>query len=314
MFFGSEHTVFLRIIHKNVYSIKIYVVEVRHIADITYNSGLTEKEVHRLKNQTDYNSRNHSWIRMFAAAVGIVCILNGCGQEEAVQTGADVQAEAGTQTEDEAMSGEGTDETPENAELDVADGNEPASTENIVIEPSETDKVGAQMEIDEETRKELTAQLLEENNLDTSVIEPKRSTKGCTFDLPEGFEESEDMAGMYVTGRYPLDASTIYYVAMNQDIALQLLTQESFKEQTQESLRQAYGEDIEVTVDSFESIEVSGYPAFRILCHYQVNRIEITQLEYAINADKSYMITYSQTGDYDRMEEYEASAATIRVQ
>ncbi len=240
------------------------------------------KEVHRLKNQTDYSSRNCSWIKMFAAAAGIVCILTGCGQEEAVQTG--------------------------------ADGNEPASTEDITIEPSETNIAAAQMEIDEETRKELTAQLLEENNLDTSVLEPERSTKGCTFDLPEGFEEYEDMAGMYVTGRYPLDASTIYYVAMDQDAAMQLLTEETFKEQTQESLRQAYGEDIEVAVDSFESIEVSGYPAFRILCHYQVNRIEITQLEYAINADKSYMITYSQTGDYDRMEEYEASAASIRVQ
>lgn len=33
-----------------------------------------------------------------------------------------------------------------------------------------------------------------------------------------------------------------------------------------------------------------------------------------INADKSYVITYSQTGDYDRMEEYEASAETIRVE
>ena len=40
----------------------------------------------------------------------------------------------------------------------------------------------------------------------------------------------------------------------------------------------------------------------------------MTQLEYAINADKSYVITYSQTEDYDRMEEYEASAETIRLE
>jgi hypothetical protein len=45
-----------------------------------------------------------------------------------------------------------------------------------------------------------------------------------------------------------------------------------------------------------------------------VGEIEITQLEYAINADKSYVIIYSQTGDYDRMEEYEASAETIRLE
>lgn len=240
-----------------------------------------------MRKQTKYSDSNR--IKIFVATVGTAIILAGCGQDEVVQTSVDTEA--------------GAD-----------DGNEQVSVEDIAVEPSETNASRAQMEIDEETRNELTAQLLEENNLDTSVIEPKRSTKGCTFDLPEGFEESADVAGMYVTGRYPLDASTIYYVAMDQDIAMQLLTEEAFKEQTQENLRQAYGEDIEVTVDSFESVKVSGYPAFRIRCHYQVNRIEITQLEYAINADKSYMITYSQTGDYDRMEEYEASAATIRVQ
>lgn len=231
-----------------------------------------------MRNQTKYS--DGSRIKIFIAAVGAVFIMAGCGQDEVVQTGADTQ-------------------TPIN---------------DIAVEPSETNVSMARMEIDEETRSELTEQLLEENNLDTSVMESKRSTKGCTFDLPEGFEESEDVAGMYVTGRYPIDASTIYYVAMEQDIAMQLMTEETFKEQTQENLREAYGEDIEVAVDSFESIKVSGYPAFRILCHYQVNQTGITQLEYAINADKSYMIIYSQTGDYDRMEEYEASAATIQVQ
>ncbi|MDE6846267.1 MAG: hypothetical protein K2J99_10960 [Lachnospiraceae bacterium] len=234
-----------------------------------------------MKNRTKHNKK---YIRRLVGAAGMIFALTGCGQDEAVQAGAEVQSDEELQSEDTA------------------------------VEPSMMIASRAQMEIDEETRNELTAQLLEENNLDTSVMETKRSTKGCTFDLPEGFEESEDVAGVYVTGRYPIDASTIYYVAMEQDIAMQLLTEESFKEQTQESLSEAYGEDIEVTVDSFESIEVSGYPAFRIMCHYQVNQIKITQLEYAINADKSYMVTYSQTGDYDRMEEYEASAATIKVQ
>lgn len=235
-------------------------------------------EVHRLKNRRNHSNRED--IRRLAVAAGMVFVLTGCGQDESVQTGAEVQADV----------------------------------ENTVVEPSGTNASRAQMEIDEETRNELTAQLLEENNLDTSVMDSKRTTNGCTFDLPEGFEESEDVAGMYVTGRYPIDASTIYYAVMDQDISMQLLTKEAFKEQAQESLRETYGEDIEVAVDSFESIEVSGYPAFRIMCHYQVNQIKITQLEYAINADKSYMVTYSQTGDYDRMEEYEASAATIRVQ
>lgn len=253
-----------------------------------------------MRNRTIHNNRER--FKVLVVATGMIFALAGCGQDDSIETSAEIQ--------NEGVAEDGMSDT----ESAVTDGNEKVASEDAAVEPSETNRSEAQMEIDEETRNELTAQLLEENDLDISVIESRRVTRGCTFDLPEGFEESEDMSGMYVTGRYPLDASTIYYVAMDQDIAMQLLTEEAFREQMQEELRQAYGDDIEVTVDSFESIKVSGYPAFRIRCHYQVNRIEITQLEYAINADKSYMITYSQTGDYDRMEEYEASAATIRVQ
>lgn len=216
------------------------------------------------------------------AAAGIVLMLSGCGEEESVETGAAVQEEI--------------------------------SLDEVAQGPDVTNASKAQMEIDEETRKEITAELLEENDMDTSVMEPGRSTKGCTFDLPEDFEEYEGAEGVYVTGRYPIDASSICYVEAEKDIALQLLTEDSFKEDAQERLQQAYGEDVEVTVDSFERIRISGYPAFRIECHYEIGRIKITQLEYAVNADKSYMITYSQTNDYDRMEAYEASAATISVQ
>lgn len=258
-----------------------YVLRIRAYCTFANDRYQAVSEVHRLKNRRNHSNREY--IRRLTVAVGMVFVLAGCGQDESVQTGAEVQ----------------TGQT---------------DTANTAVEPSETNASRAQMEIDEETRNELTAQLLEENNLDTSGMESRRTTNGCTFELPAGFEESEDAAGMYVTGRYPIDASTIYYVVMDQDVSMQLLTEETFKEQAQADLREAYGEDIEVTVDSFESIEVSGYPAFRIMCHYQVNQIRITQLEYAINADKSYMITYSQTDDYDRMEEYEASAATIRIQ
>lgn len=235
-------------------------------------------------------------LRMLVLSVCMILMLAGCGQDDAAQTGAEPQSDdVQTEVQDSAAQIENS-----------------ADVQGTM--PDETNAARAQMEIDEETRKELTVELLEENDLDTSVAETGRTTKGCTFDLPEGFAESEEVSGMYVKERYPLDASTIYYTVMEQDMALQLLTKEAFLEQTQESLRQAYGDEVEVTIESFESIKVSGYPAFRIKCNYQVERIRITQLAYIINADKTYAITYSQTSDYDYMEEYEASAATIRVQ
>lgn len=217
----------------------------------------------------------------FLLTASFLLATTGCGRKEAVET----QAQA-----------------------------EGAAEQITVLTPEQTNASKAQMEIDEETRQELTAELLEENDMDMSVMEQERTTKGCTFELPEGFEESEEMTNMYVTGRYPIDASSICYTVMEQDTSLQLMTEETFKEQTKESLGKTYDETVEVAVDSFESIKIDGYPAFRILCHYEVENIQITQLAYIINADKSYMVIYSQTSDYDRMEEYEISAATIHVE
>lgn len=226
--------------------------------------------------------------RRLSLLLAAACVMMaGCGEDGAVHTGADAQAE------------EKAEEITEMVEhMDVQD---------------QTSASRDQMEIDEETRKELTAELLEEEKMDTSVVESKKTTKGCSFDIPEGFEASEDVENLYVPKRYPIDASTIYYVAMEEDISLQLLTEDTFKEQTEANLKEAYDEDVEIVIDSFERIRISGYPAFRILCHYTVGGTDITQLEYAINADRSYMITYSQTSDYDYMEAYEASAATIQV-
>ena len=233
--------------------------------------------------------------------LAVMLLFVGCG-EEAVHTSA--QAE---HTEEGAESAE---------EADGTQGDEAvqAAAENGEVLTALESGFMAPVEMDETLRTELTEELLEENEMDTSVVESAPVTKGCSFTLPEAFSESEDIEGMYVTKRYPIDASTIYYVALGKDVALQLMTEETFKAQAEENFEKAYGEEIEVIIDSFERIKIDGCPAFRILCHYQVGDTEMTQLEYAINADKSYVITYSQTEDYDRMEEYEASAETIRLQ
>lgn len=219
-----------------------------------------------------------------------LCFLMGCKKDEIVETVTEPVIE---------------EVTPE----DMGEG-----TAEEAAQEEETSASVAQTEIDEETKNELTAELLQENQLDTSVLEEGKTTSGCTFLIPEGFEQSEDMPGMHVTKRYPIDASTIYYVALEQDVALQLMTENTFVSQAEANFKQIYEEDIPVMVDSFEKTTISGYPAFRIQCHFTVDDIEITQLQYVINADKSYVITYSQTGEYDRMEEYEASAATIQVE
>lgn len=243
----------------------------------------------------------------------------GCGadkaaeetfHEEMVVNDVDAQDEgqnAGGERNTETEQGAGTAQNTETAQGADASQQTKTTSNNVQIQSPE-------LEMDEATREELTTQLLLENELDTSVIESAGATDGCTFSLPDGFEEAEDMPGMYVTKRYPIDASTIYYVEMDKDISLQLLTEDTFLEQMQSNLQENYDLEIAVDVKSFEKITISGCPAFRILCSYMIDGIEITHLEYTINADKSYIITYSQTNEYDRMDEFEASAATIQLQ
>lgn len=242
----------------------------------------------------------HRHPAVFLIAAVMTLFLAGCGQDETVSTGAEAQVGESSDAIDNAAAQEGV-ETEDSA----------ATQENA--EPEQRNLADKQIEMDDETRQQLTAELLEENEMDASVVEPGRSTTGCTFEIPEGFEESQDMSDLYVTARYPLDSSMIYYEILEGDISLQLMTQEQFTEQAEESFRLQYGEDITLDIESFESVKIDGYPAFRIMCQYEADEIRITQLQYLINADKTYVITYSQTSDYDWMEAYEASAATIHV-
>lgn len=248
-------------------------------------------------------SRKAKRFSLLLAGACTVMLLTGCGEDDAVHTGADAQIE-------ETVS-DTVQETDENVPEETA---EAAGAVSGIQQsgPWDTDSRD-QMEIDEKTRRELTQELLEEGSMDISVMEEGSATTGCSFEIPEGFAESEEVANLYVRKRYPIDASTIYYTVMDEDISMQLLTEEAFQEQMKENLQQTYNEEVDVFIDSFEKVEISGYPALRILCHYTVDGVELTQLQYAINADRSYMIIYSQTKDYDYMDLYEASAATIEV-
>ncbi|MBD5522093.1 MAG: hypothetical protein HDR03_12895 [Lachnospiraceae bacterium] len=166
---------------------------------------------------------------------------------------------------------------------------------------------------DDDDRTELTTELLEEKNLDTSVVTNPIETKGCTFVPPEGFEEVPDMEGMYVNKHYPIDVSTVYYTEKEMDISLQLMTEDTFTDHMKDELERMYDSEVEINVDTFEKITIDDLPAFKILCSYSYEDVKITQLEYIINADKSYIIIYSQTDDYDKMEEFKASAETIQI-
>jgi len=236
---------------------------------------------------------------MISCMLALMLLLGGCGAEPDTQETL-ARGEAAEETE------QGDAASENGAEGDVQ--NEAGAGGEDSGQPSEY------LEIDEATKEELTTQLLLENELDTSILEEDGMTDRCTFALPEDFMEVEDIPGMYVTKRYPIDASTIYYAEMDKDISMQLMTEDTYVEQMESNFLNHYDMEVDVDLQSFEKIRISGHPAFRILCSYMVDGIEITQLAYVINADKSYVVTYSQTDEYYRMDEFEASAATIALE
>lgn len=168
-------------------------------------------------------------------------------------------------------------------------------------------------EITDEEKEELIVEMLQSSEMDAAIVQSSKTTQGCTFELPEDFVEAEDMSGMYLNKHYPVDASTIYFAEKDKDSSLQLMTEQNFIKNVKEELQKVYGHEVEVKLESFEQTKIDGYPSFRILYSYAGDDMTITQLEYIINADKSYVIVYSQTDEYDKMEEFEASAATIKI-
>lgn len=209
-------------------------------------------------------------------------LLNGCGSEPAV---------------DETMQTQQESDTVQSEDLQ-ADVLQPGAVQDE--------------ELDSETKEELVAQLLEDKNMDTSILKYSKKTQ-CVFTLPEGFEEAEDLPGLYLNEHYPTDASTIYYVELEKDTALQLMSENTFKDNMESELRNSYGSEVNINIETFEKIEIDGFASFRILYDYISGGIKFTQLQYIINAEKTYVITYSQTDEYDRMEEFEASAGTIQI-
>lgn len=238
--------------------------------------------------------KNRAKAVMIGVLMLIIILVSACGANPGVEETMQ------TQMQDEILQDEDINENE-------ADDYEKKDTDTDEKE----NKTG--IELDDELKEELTAQLITDNNLNTSILKSTKKTKACTFELPDGFEESDDMPGMYLNEHYPVDASTIYYEELDKDTSLQLMSESVFRENMQTELAQLYESDIQIAIETFEKIKINNFLSFRILYSYTSNDILFKQLQYIINADKTYVITYSQTDEYDRMAEYEESAATIEV-
>lgn len=137
----------------------------------------------------------------------------------------------------------------------------------------------------------------------------------CVVELPEDFYESKDTPHMYITGEYPDDPSNIFYLTEPAEAGMQCMDADGFRSMVEDAYEDKFGDLIDVDVEEFTEFFMDRYRSFRIKCSYDVEKVHMVQLEYVINADKTYVVIYTTTGRRDaRMEEFEESAKTIRLE
>lgn len=151
--------------------------------------------------------------------------------------------------------------------------------------------------------------------------EPREESGGekvrhCAVLIPAGYQESEEVKGMYIHERSPLDASNIYYTVSEgsgEGRVSETLTEEIYKD----TMEAAYGEagwQVELEIASFEEIDMEGIPGYKIRSSYRIeDGEEIEQLVYLILAQDTYTVTYSQVSDDDLMADFEISDGEIRL-
>lgn len=139
---------------------------------------------------------------------------------------------------------------------------------------------------------------------------------GCTVVLPAGYVKNDSVKGMYQAERHPLDSSNVYYTVsenVDREALDKILNTDEYKDKMQQKFRESYGSGASVSTYALTKESIDGCPAYKIELSCTVEDMRMDQLTYIIMADKTYTITYSQSADDERMEDFRKSAETIHL-
>ena len=188
---------------------------------------------------------------------------------------------------------------------------------NEVVSPrfsklnNEDDRKDEDKEQDEDEKKNDKADEDDIENSDDREDEKRVVSGTIEFDLPEGFVDSGN-EGMWITETYPTDTSNIVYTSAEDDPVGIDFTSKRYEESV-EAQYTAVGYEVDLTVDSFEKIEVDGFEAVKIVSTSVISGIEIHQIQYSIQIGKTTAsITFTQNGD-EWTKEFEECADSIYV-
>ena len=142
----------------------------------------------------------------------------------------------------------------------------------------------------------------------------KEQVEHCVVLIPGDYHESEEVKGLYLHERAPMESSNIYYSMVPGEAGhvKEELTAEQYALFLEEALKQE-GKDVSVEITSFEKVQMDQIPALKIRSSYKVESNTILQLTYIVLAEDTHIVTYSQSKDDEMMADFEAAEGQIRL-
>lgn len=174
------------------------------------------------------------------------------------------------------------------------------------------------------------------DSLAASAQSDLKTAVQCSFVVPKEFVPGSGK-GIFINVNHPMESSTISYsyydngadkaLTNREKLALDKsgepkiideslnLTKEKYQETVSDAYTKVYGIDVGFQVQSFDKINIDGYPGFKIESDYQaVGEQRIHQTTYLIiSRYRTFNVSYQRAEDDDCAEAFEASANTIHV-
>lgn len=139
---------------------------------------------------------------------------------------------------------------------------------------------------------------------------------GLTYQVPEDWtSQTTDGVVVYYSPDYPNDTSNINLYTSAKDPNFSKATKEQFEAALQDAFQNLEGaEDLDISINTFEFVEVDGMQAIRVEASYTLSGMEIRQTQYMVDGDKNYAFTFTEVNDADWSEVFAQCIDSIRAE
>ncbi len=132
------------------------------------------------------------------------------------------------------------------------------------------------------------------------------------YAIPEDFKVLDEENKVYVTVDYPADSSKLVMTESKKTKNFLDMTEKDYKNTFDGQIKQD-GKVAEVKVTKFDRCEVSGFRAINATAEFSFEKKTVTMKQLMIDADKSYIITFMNSGTTDRSAEIDKMFKNIKI-